>query len=420
MRTRARVSQTLVTLVLFVGLSGPAAAQSTTPVLFDRHMTIGAGATVSQALGEAIARAEDAFIPVRLFEERGASRRTANFAYRFLKLTFFDVPQEQLIWVTNHEVFGHGARLRERFDGSIDYEIDAPAPYGDGGGLTRFSFDRAPTIGELLAIDVAGMEASAVAADVMAGRAVADGRMTPRDAIRYIGFELDTFTYILRTGDEPEDDGHDVSDFLQAYNEVVRVRGGSALQARTLRREALGILANPMLGYAIYGIGRHLLDGSTDVRVPSLKVGGVRYLPMVRYRLTPYGTEWALTNEIAASGRAMQIELRLGRAPAAKPWGVAVEGRELASWRQWRLNAAADVWRQPLFFDASESTSAPARMGAQLRLRAERALIPVWFGTGRATAIVEVGAKSAGFVPGEPLGAGVTVRAGVGLPFRRR
>jgi hypothetical protein len=135
---------------------------------------------------------------------------------------------------------------------------------------------------------------------------------------------------------------------------------------------------------------------------------------MVRYRLTPYGTEWGLTNELAVGRRSMQIEVRAGRAPGAKPWGAGVRARELTAWRAWRLDAGADVWRQPNLFDADEADPTRLRIGAQLRLRAER---PVAKGI---TSIIELGAKSAGFMPGEPLGASVILRAGVGLPFARR
>ena len=64
----------------------------------------------------------------------------------------------------NHEVFGHGARLRERFDGPIEYRIALPEPYGDGTGATSFVFDREPTPFELLAVHAGGMESTGVAA----------------------------------------------------------------------------------------------------------------------------------------------------------------------------------------------------------------------------------------------------------------
>ena len=60
----------------------------------------------------------------------------------------------------NHEVFGHGGRLRERFHGPIEYHIEIPAPYGGGAGSTSFVLDREPTPYELLAISAGGMEKS--------------------------------------------------------------------------------------------------------------------------------------------------------------------------------------------------------------------------------------------------------------------
>ena len=275
----------------------PVFADQTTPVLVDSDMTAGAGATVIVALGAAVSRAEDTVVPDRLFVERGWKRRTTNVGYRALKFWYFDVPQEELLLVVNHEVFGHGARLRELFDGRIGYRIDVPTPYGPGGGATFFNFDREPTYEDLLAVSAGGMEANGVAAGLMSHRAFLDRRMRPRDALRYLGFELDIVTYVLRTGDGSESPGHDVFSFLQTYNEQADLVGAPSLTAQTLRREVLLGLANPMLGYAIFGIGRYLWNGATDVAVPALTVAGVRYLPIMRYRLTPYGTEWALENE---------------------------------------------------------------------------------------------------------------------------
>jgi hypothetical protein len=41
----------------------------------------------------------------------------------------------------------------------------------------------------------------------------------------------------------------------------------------------------------------------------------------------------------------------------------------------------------------------------------------VWFSSSQASVIVDVGVKSRGFVPGEPLRGGFVFRAGVGLPL---
>ena len=411
--------RTLWSALALVWTALPANAQDTVPLLFDRHMTVRAGATVTAAVGEMIARAEDGVVPARLFAERGAGRRSANVAYRFSKLLFFDLPQEQWLTVVNHEVMGHGARLRERFDGAIRYDIDAPAPYGSGSGATFFSFDRQPTSAELLAVSAAGMEADAVAARIVAERAFRGGRLAWRSAIRYLNFELDTFYYVLSTGDalEAERSGHDVAQFLRTYNEVAAAAGAAPLTSKTVRREVLASLANPMIGIAVYAIGRYVWTGAADVGVPAFSIGSVRYLPLVRYQLTPYGTEWAVTNHLSGRRWPSRIEIRFGRAPGTRPWGLGVERRDVATVRSWRVDLGAEIWRQPPVADRADTATRPLETGVFIRSRAERPVLPIWFSARKATAIIDLGVKTAGFVPGEPLGRGLVVRFGIGIPI---
>src|ERR1700741_1701135 len=90
-----------------------------TPLLVDRDMTPGAGATVTIALARLVARVEDRFVPLKLGGARAKLPRGVNATYRLAKLVLFDDPQENWFRVANHEVFGHGGRLRELFDGHI-------------------------------------------------------------------------------------------------------------------------------------------------------------------------------------------------------------------------------------------------------------------------------------------------------------
>ena len=398
--------------------SSPVAAQQlASEALLDPDLTVGAGAAISATIGALVAHAEDRAIPDRLFDEPGASRRTANVTYRFLKQVFFDAPQEELLLVFNHEVFGHGARLRERFHGPIEYDIELPAPYGGGAGATSFVLNREPTPYELLAVSAGGMESTSVVASIVAERAFVDGRMHPRDALRYLIFEFDTQTYIASTNTDGEESGHDVGDFLRTYNELAASAGAPGLTTRTLRRESLAGLANPIGAYALFGIVRYWWNGATEIGVPALSLAGVRYLPLVRYRLTPYGTEWSLVNALGGRVRPMEIELRVGRSPLETPWGIGVRQRNVATWGGWTIDAAADVWRQPPIAGTDPRLVAfDLRTGTRVRGRVSHPLIP-WFTASRASLIVEVGAKSAGYVPGEPLRGGVVARAGVGLPI---
>jgi hypothetical protein len=280
----------------------------------------------------------------------------------------------------------------------------SPIPTDPGGGATFFEFDREPTIYELLAVSTSGMESNVVAAGLIGDRAFRQQRLALRDAVRYLSVELDTLNYVLHTDDGPESPGHDVASFLRGYNELADAADGRRLRARTLRREVLLTVANPMLGYALFGIGRYLWNGRTDAPVPALSIAGVRYLPRLRYQLTPYGTEISIVNDLAGRIGPLQIEIRLGRAVHANPWGIGVRQRELTTWRSWRVDLGIELWRQPAVADLTAdplATVGELQLGAEVRGRFERPLRRLPFGSDPMTVIVDVGVKSGGFVPGE-------------------
>ena len=407
------VRAVVLAAALGAAASSPVDAQQlAAEVLVDRDLTVASGVSITAAIGELVGRAEAHAVPDRLFAEEGTSRRTANVSYRIAKHVLFDAPQEHLLLVVDHELFGHGARLSERFDGPIEYRFHIPAPYGSGGADTAFVFDRPPTMWEQLAVSAGGMESTTLVASIVSERAFVEGRLRSRDALRYLTFELDSLRYIASAETEGFEAGHDVGDFLRTYNDLAAVAGASKLTARTLRNESLVGLANPMAAYAIYGIARYWWSGSPDVAVPALSINGVRYLPLVRYRLTPFGTEWALVNSLGGRVRPMEIELRVGRSPNATPWGIGLRQRQVVRFGGWAIDAAFDVWKQPPV-DGTDprQLSFDPRPGSRVRGRVHHPLR-----SSRATFIIEVGGKSGGYIPGEPLRGGFVARAGIGVP----
>ena len=406
-----------------LAFASAATAQTTTPALVDRDLTVGAGATLAVAAGDLVARAEHIVVPDRLLDEHGAGRRTANIAYRSAKLLLFDRPQEAWLMVANHEVFGHGGRVRELFDGYLRFHLDVPKPYGDGGGVTLYSPDRDATVHELQAITIGGMEANTVGAASLSRRAFVEQRLTPRAALRYLEFGLDAFDYMRHTRDEGERAGHDVADFLVLYNLVGDFVGAEPLTASTLRRETWINLANPMVASAAFTIARYLATGAEETRVFVLPVGDWRVMPGMRYGLTPFGTEWEVTTDAAYRSRTGAVAFRLGRAPLTSPWGLTLMIDALKV-REWRVELGGDLWRQPpLALGARpdfgvDVIGADLTWGGAVRSRIESPAIPK--GPLPATVIVDVGVKTSGFVKGDPLDGGLVLRAGLGLPLGRR
>jgi len=371
-----------------------------TPVLFDRDMTAGAGATVTIALGRLLAHAEDRFVPLKLFEERGKVRRGANATYRLAKLALFDEPQENWLRVANHEVFGHGGRLRDVFNGHIGYELPPPPPYGRGGGATFFTYDRTPTVEEVLAVSAGGMEANYVLARALTQDAITDGQWHYRDARRYLYAEYDAIRYILGTSDlEPE--GHDVGDFRRVYNDVAMTVGEKTLSARTLRRRALVSFANPMIAYSYYStFVSYVWGGHTTAPIPTIHFWKTSYLPMARFHLTSFGTEFVIDNAFVRNGRFLDLTIGAGQTIGARTWSIGLQSTRIRSIGRWSIDAGATVWHRPEWGEELQATT--YREVAQ---RGRHAL----------AVVVQGGWKADGFMPGDPLHEGAFVRVGAAL-----
>ena len=376
---------------------------ATTPVLIDSDMSPRAGASVTLAIGRVLARAEDRVVPTRLFIEKGKLRRSANAGYRLAKLLLFDQPQANWLRVANHEVFGHGARIRELFAGGrVSYELPAPPPYGRGGGATSFEYTRLPTVEEALAVSVGGMEANQMLGLAIEKDALTAGDWHYRDARQYLYAEYDAIRYIGGVNDlEPE--GHDVGDFLRIYNDAAMQEKAKTLSARTLRRRALTSFANPMIVYAYYSTYvSYVWSGATESRLPMLHFGETRYLPMARFQLTPFGTQWRIDNDFVRNGRFADVTLYVGHTIGARTYGVGVQGTRLATIRGWTFDGRSVVWHQP-------------QWGGEIEATAMREIPRLRRATRGVALVVQGGVKSDGFLAGEPIHQGGFVRIGAAL-----
>jgi hypothetical protein len=408
MRRRRQIGTHSWALGLVLSLFGAnsGAAQSSTSgsttLLVDRDISPAAGATATITLGRLVAHAEDRFVPLRLFADQGKLRRATNASYRLAKLALFDDPQENWLRVANHELFGHGGRLRELFDGRVSYALPAPPPYGRGGGATYFSLDRTPTVEEILAVTVGGMEANRMMARFLTQDALTSGRWHYRDARRYLYAEYDTIHYIRGTNDH-EEEGHDVGDFLKIYNEVATADDAKTLNARTLRRRVLVGFANPMIVYSYYSAFiSYVWSGHADAPVPMLHLGATRYLPMARFQLTPFGTEWVVDNAFVRNGRFIDATIRAGQTIGARTWGVGLQTTRLAAWKGWTFDGEGDLWHQPEW--GGEMTATAHRQVTHLPRSHETLAL-----------VVQAGYKTNGFLAGERIHQGGVVRIGMVL-----
>jgi hypothetical protein len=407
---------------LVVAVPRVATAQTSVPysVVFDQYMTPAAGAQDLVALQNVLATAEDRWVPHRFGAERTRPALALGILYRAGKFLALDVPQDHMLMVLAHEVFGHGARFRELGDGRIGYGFDPPIPYGDGDAFTRFNgrFPISPLAH--LSASSSGIEAQHSLADAITEHAVARGRIHYREAWLYFESRLTGMTYIL-TASPHSSEGHDVADFLEIFEDAC-TSPCSPLTRRYVQQRALLALADPMLYYALYGVAASYIgQGDTSGPMPMIPLGDrVRVLPSLGYALAPYGAEWTVRTAFQTNDRAQRrqrrltnVAVRVGNTGATTAWGVTARVADALRIRSLRISANVDVWHQPDIL--ADHTSDPLHMGAGAT--ATVAVPLPSFLRSRWSDLIHVtaGYKAQGYVPGEQLSGGGVLRAGITL-----
>jgi hypothetical protein len=403
----------MVTLVIVGEFIAPSAAhgQTSAPVtiLVDQDLTMATGTSDVLALERGLAVLEDRLLPTH-FSEATPLTHGFGIGYRVGKWLAVDLPQDSFLMVVAHEVFGHGARLREVGAPDVHYSFDAPLPYGDGDAVTIFNGTAAMTRADVLGIDSAGIEAQNVLADQIGEQAFRRRTWSYRDSWLYLQSRMAGLLYIrsVSPGSPP---GHDVADFLHDFNSGCEPPVCTPLQASTLKRRALLMLGDPLLAFSAYGFAvAYLSHGETTSTVPGIQLpNGWRYLPAMGFAMTAYGTAWTTEHNLSVGDRLTRVSLRIGEAGATHTWSIGVRSMSFAGGGPISADLSAEVWRQPPL-DApptSKTLSAGALAAATVRVALGHRTSSRLRLTGQA------GYKSTGFVPAEPLRSGPLVRVGI-------
>jgi len=314
--------------------------------------------------------------------------------------------------VVAHEVFGHGARLREIDAQDISYGFDVPIPYGPGGAVTAFRGVAEATRADALGVDTAGIEAQNVLADHIGAYALKARAINYREAWLYLESRLDGLRYI-RSVSPSSSEGHDVRSFLEDFNHECDPPACTPLSASTLKRRALLMLADPMLAYAGYAWAlSYIVGGRTSGAVPMMALPhDVRYLPAVRFEMTTYGTAVTTEHNFVRDARVASLSVGVGDTGGDHAWDVGVRLANAVERGSFAGDVAVRVWHQPEL-DASPN----AQTFLTGALVSATARIPIGRGStarSRGGLLVELGYKSDGFVRGERLHAGPVVRIGM-------
>lgn len=406
----------LLVAVAVLLLCSPAGAggQETTSrpaslLLLDPSMGVRATTSTLHAGVQGLYAVEDRMLPVRFGDEDGPAGKGLGVAYRLARLSLVDYPVTGLHGIVRHEVAGHGGAIRQLDGDVLEYTIEAPYPYGAGGGTTVFAFDEVDPV-ELVAVIGGGLESSYLDARELEERWVARDRMDYREALQYLYDVGELLEYIEDARPGPPSPGHDIENYVAAVN-VAAPEGasGSAVTASSLEDAAVVEVLNPTVYYSLFSVAwRFLAQGESDGPVPAPEIGPVRMLPSLHLRLTPFGREHVVGGTAAWGRRVLRAGVRLGSGPWGSFGGLELSGRRLYAGTRFELGGRVGLWRQY----GLDGVSDEGELGGMALARGTFDIggFPV-------DAVVEVGAKSDGYVPGEALDAGGIARLGVSAVF---
>ncbi len=338
----------------------------------------------------------------------------------FTQIGFWD-PLGRYASTAQHEVFGHGYRVRSLHGHVLKYGVGVPFPYANGGGYTMFQRSPKWTPFQSLAIDSAGMEGTAVLANRLKLSWLKNENLDPRSTVLYLSSQHDLTWYTHHTRDSVYDVG-DVKHYVDLLNEVY---SDDHLSIKSLKRQAWINLLDPFTYLAMYSWGDYIVRGNQRP-VPMIPVGEYGYLPGLRLGLTPFGPEYYLENYLLKGNEPIYAYLRYGRHSGHVYPGIGLEHPSLL-WHDEKtaVGVRFDGWYQPhtAFKDkkysykslrekwelqeAFPSSPYDPKVGVAASIMLRRQF------SSSGSLFLQVGGKTKGFLPGESLDAAVTVRGGI-------
>lgn len=351
------------------------------------------------------------------------------FVGRLAELSFFWEPINRVAVTLQHEIFGHGYRVRTlRPTKWMGFKIEPPHPFGSSGGATYFSESDKVTFSQRLLITIAGSEAEYILAERQKLKWIAENKIDARTANLYMDAKLGTLSYVLATNpnEENEDDiyGNDILSYINLLSEVYPKH---PMRFDTIKKAMLLNLADFSLLNAVASECYYIATGKSirNFMIPITE--NLSYLPSLSAQLAPYGIEYYLDNYMRYKERPIYSYLKGGRFAGVTYMGAGIMYDEMLSFENISYGVRFHAFYQPRYMTAQrihhKLDQIPQTAKTRVNLESRK--------TGFAFSIVskyrindtytfffsDIGAKTSGYVPGYIAKGGIIARIGISGQF---
>lgn len=278
------------------------------------------------------------------------STTAAARIWRLSDLILAWLPLNYLAVVVQHEVFGHGYRIRDISPAAsvTSFSIGTPPPYGSGSGATNYGITSHYTTTDEAAVSMGGVESTAILALLTKYKWLEAKKVDPRQVVLYLLGQYDLPLYIgtiqqnLKAGPEFSE-GHDLISYVRAVNQTYT---DGHLSTGKLRSLSCINFADPFTYYALYAWIYYAFFGK-EAPIPMIPLWKCGYLPGLRLGLTPFGPEYFLDNFLVFHDRPFYFYCKAGSQSGNTYYGAGFYAEKIYTWSQWSLGARLDLWRQP-------------------------------------------------------------------------
>ncbi|MCP5492788.1 MAG: hypothetical protein H7A40_07105 [Chlamydiales bacterium] len=341
---------------------------------------------------------------------------------RILEMSLVWAPINRFTMVVQHEVYGHGYRLRDIGEKKVaieGYQIDLPPPYGNGGGSTSFRINENLTTPEINSIVIGGMEGSAELAKVVRRQWLENGKVNPRQAFLYLEGNTDLIDYTWSmSGDKLKraGSGHDAETYLM----MLRCQyPGSKLKVQQLKYLSLLGLVDTTTLVSFGSIFGYISQGQ-DLKMPS-KLGNLRM------GYAPYGPEFYAEYHQAQNGKPMSCYVKGGKYAGHHSLGLGLDHPHLWSVGAHKWGFQTDLWLHPRLDNAPKLIE--DQMFTSSRIDLPTHTIKYQPGLSFVAKYklhneseplggeIHLGAKTSGYLPGESLKAALILRGALSYRF---
>lgn len=349
---------------------------------------------------------------------------------RKAKSIFLWIPANCACLVTQHEIFGHGYRIR---DLGTEYAKVTGYKMYVFGGETSFKITNQLTTTQRISMAIAGIEADVILANKIRLKWLNNGQANGTESMLYFMSSLTLTGYAFSVSSNPKSvpqNENDISNFLFYLNNTYQE---SYLGYEKVRNVSLLNFIDPFIYYSI--ISQWMYDAyCLPIKIPMFNIGSIKYLPSARVALTPFGLQGYLENFFLINSIPTYLYLKWGKNGPNNYWGVGVENQKVFNWKQGSLGFRMDLWQQPhvLFEQGAlsvleimnlpkESKIPPLYPTSVLNAKSlgiAFSLIGAYgFAKWPVRLFSELGYKSDGYLPGEALRKSPIARGGVSGQF---